>query len=240
MARRSALSIEAFYDRGPNADETAVAVLSRRGQRRGSGSRCRLVERGVRRARRIHHRTSAATRPCSPITRTWQSARTASPICVPLMSLAADDAGLPADPGVPLALMAYLEWGTRLAVLNSQPGATTSSSASCTSLGLGRGTSLRSRLNGSRRHQPPFLGATPLVAYGFERATTIGSDPVVACTTRSSVHAEAPRRQLPVEGAGSRVISRALCSTGRSPMSPASDTTRSYPLSCGRRNRPHT
>jgi hemoglobin len=40
-----------------------------------------------------------------------------------LMSLAADDAGLPGDPEFRSALMAYLEWGTRLAVLNSQPGA---------------------------------------------------------------------------------------------------------------------
>jgi len=41
-----------------------------------------------------------------------------------LMSLAADDAGLPADPEFRSALVAYLEWGTRLAMENSQPGAT--------------------------------------------------------------------------------------------------------------------
>jgi hemoglobin len=41
-----------------------------------------------------------------------------------LMSLAADDAGLPADPEFRSALVAYLEWGTRLAHENSQPGAT--------------------------------------------------------------------------------------------------------------------
>ena len=40
-----------------------------------------------------------------------------------LMSLAADDAGLPADPEFRSALVAYLEWGTRLAMENSQPGA---------------------------------------------------------------------------------------------------------------------
>ncbi len=40
-----------------------------------------------------------------------------------LMSLAADDAGLPADPEFRSAFMAYVEWGTRLAVHNSQPGA---------------------------------------------------------------------------------------------------------------------
>jgi hemoglobin len=40
-----------------------------------------------------------------------------------LMSLAADDAELPDDPEFRSALVAYLEWGTRLALANSQPGA---------------------------------------------------------------------------------------------------------------------
>jgi hemoglobin len=40
-----------------------------------------------------------------------------------LMSLAADDAKLPDDPEFRSALVAYLEWGTRLAQHNSQPGA---------------------------------------------------------------------------------------------------------------------
>ena len=42
---------------------------------------------------------------------------------VATMSVAADDAGLPADPEFRSALLAYLEWGTRLALENSQPGA---------------------------------------------------------------------------------------------------------------------
>jgi hemoglobin len=42
---------------------------------------------------------------------------------VSLMSLAADDAQLPADPEFRSALIAYLEWGTRLAMHNSQLGA---------------------------------------------------------------------------------------------------------------------
>lgn len=42
---------------------------------------------------------------------------------VSLMSLAADDAELPADPEFRSALLAYLEWGTRLAFENSQVGA---------------------------------------------------------------------------------------------------------------------
>ena len=40
-----------------------------------------------------------------------------------LMSRAADDADLPSDPEFRSALVAYLEWGTRLAMHNSQPGA---------------------------------------------------------------------------------------------------------------------
>ena len=39
------------------------------------------------------------------------------------MSLAADDAGLPADPEFRAAIIGYVEWGTRLAMHNSQPGA---------------------------------------------------------------------------------------------------------------------
>ena len=40
-----------------------------------------------------------------------------------LMSLAADNAALPDDPEFRAALVGYLEWGTRLAMHNSQPGA---------------------------------------------------------------------------------------------------------------------
>jgi hemoglobin len=40
-----------------------------------------------------------------------------------LMSRAADDARLPADPEFRAALVGYLEWGTRIALHNSQPDA---------------------------------------------------------------------------------------------------------------------
>jgi hemoglobin len=42
---------------------------------------------------------------------------------VTLLSRAADDAGLPADPEFRAAIMGYAEWGTRIAVHNSQPDA---------------------------------------------------------------------------------------------------------------------
>jgi hemoglobin len=41
-----------------------------------------------------------------------------------MMLDAADEAGLPDDPEFRSAFVAYLEWGTRLALANSQPGAT--------------------------------------------------------------------------------------------------------------------
>jgi hemoglobin len=41
-----------------------------------------------------------------------------------LISLAADDAGLPSDPEFRSAFVAYIEWGTRIALANSQPGVT--------------------------------------------------------------------------------------------------------------------
>jgi hemoglobin len=42
---------------------------------------------------------------------------------VQLICAAADDAGLPADPEFRSAFVAYIEWGTRIALANSQPGA---------------------------------------------------------------------------------------------------------------------
>ena len=43
---------------------------------------------------------------------------------VSLICDAADDAGMPSDPEFRSAFVAYVEWGSRLAVANSQPGAT--------------------------------------------------------------------------------------------------------------------
>jgi hemoglobin len=42
---------------------------------------------------------------------------------VQLICAAADEAGLPTDPEFRSAFVAYIEWGTRLAVANSQPDA---------------------------------------------------------------------------------------------------------------------
>ena len=43
---------------------------------------------------------------------------------VQLILRAADDAGLPDDPEFRSAFAAYVEWGTRIALANSQPGGT--------------------------------------------------------------------------------------------------------------------
>jgi len=43
---------------------------------------------------------------------------------VQLLLATADELGLPDDPEFRSALVGYLEWGSRLAVINSQPGAT--------------------------------------------------------------------------------------------------------------------
>lgn len=40
-----------------------------------------------------------------------------------LLLACADEVGIPSDPEFRSAFVAYLEWGSRLAVLNSQPGA---------------------------------------------------------------------------------------------------------------------
>jgi hemoglobin len=50
-------------------------------------------------------------------------------VFVTLLTRAADDAELPADPEFRAAIMGYAEWGTRLAVANSQPGAQTGAHA---------------------------------------------------------------------------------------------------------------
>lgn len=45
------------------------------------------------------------------------------------MSQAADDAGLPDDPEFRAAFVGYVEWGTRLAMTNSRPGAAVATEA---------------------------------------------------------------------------------------------------------------
>jgi hemoglobin len=48
---------------------------------------------------------------------------------IELLLACGDEIGLPDDPEFRSALVAYLEWGTRLAVLNSQPGASVTEDA---------------------------------------------------------------------------------------------------------------
>ena len=84
-----------------------------------------------------------------------------------LMSLAADDAGLPDDPEFRSALVAYLEWGTRLAMHNSQPGADVARARARAALGLGRGPALQAIAaspggrRARRRHIAPSISGVP-------------------------------------------------------------------------------
>ena len=48
---------------------------------------------------------------------------------IQLLLQCADEVGIPSDPEFRSAMVAYLEWGTRLAVINSQPGADVSGEA---------------------------------------------------------------------------------------------------------------
>ncbi len=84
---------------------------------RSGGARSSVV-------RRPTPSSSAATSGCFTITSVLASRNEQRFRFASLMSLAADDAGMPADPEFRSALVAYLEWGTRLALGNSQPGAT--------------------------------------------------------------------------------------------------------------------
>ena len=54
-----------------------------------------------------------------------------------LLLQCADEIGVPSDPEFRSALVAYLEWGTRLAVMNSKPGADVSGEAPMPKWGWG-------------------------------------------------------------------------------------------------------
>ena len=56
---------------------------------------------------------------------------------IDLLLECADEIGVPADPEFRSAFVAYLEWGTRLAVLNSQPGVTVTIDAPMPAWGWG-------------------------------------------------------------------------------------------------------
>ena len=56
---------------------------------------------------------------------------------VELLLETADELGLPDDPEFRSALVGYLEWGSRLAVINSQPGATVDKGAAMPRWGWG-------------------------------------------------------------------------------------------------------
>jgi hemoglobin len=56
---------------------------------------------------------------------------------VELLVDCADEVGLPTDPEFRSAFVAYIEWGSRLAVINSQPGAVADETAPMPQWGWG-------------------------------------------------------------------------------------------------------
>jgi hemoglobin len=56
---------------------------------------------------------------------------------IQLLLACADEVGVPSDPEFRSAFVAYLEWGTRLAVINSQPGADVSGNSPMPKWGWG-------------------------------------------------------------------------------------------------------
>jgi hemoglobin len=66
-----------------------------------------------------------------------------------LIAQSADEAGLPADPEFRSAFVAYVEWGSRIALANSAPGATPPPSAPVPRWGWGE----------APPYQPPTVGA---------------------------------------------------------------------------------
>jgi truncated hemoglobin YjbI len=73
------------------------------------------------------------------------------------MAATADEVGLPADPGLRSTLLAYLEWGTRIAVANSHPGAEVVEHAPVPHWGWG--TRRRSSRSPGTTRRPPSAGA---------------------------------------------------------------------------------
>ena len=97
-----------------------------------------------------------------------------------LMSLAADDAGMPNDPEFRSALVAYLEWGTRIALGNSQPDAEVVEHAPVPRWGWGEA--------------PP-----------YRPEDSIGGQPGKCRTSRQNCRMASPTSGMCVEGAGAEV-----------------------------------
>ena len=106
---------------------------------------------------------------------------------VSLLSSAADDAGLPDDPEFRSALVAYAEWGSRLAMHNSQPGAGVARARARTSLGLGRGAPISALGRPSRSCLAPPSGRPPRACRGDRQgALTAGLPGALVFSARES------------------------------------------------------
>ena len=96
---------------------------------------------------------------------------------VALIGLAADDVSLPGDPEFRSAFMAYVEWGTRIALANSQPGAEPPPVRAGAAMGLGRGAAVLAQLWLRRRRSSSFSTrsrAAPATANAIRAVTKAG------------------------------------------------------------------
>ena len=100
-----------------------------------------------------------------------------------LMSQAADEAGLPADPEFRAAFVGYVEWGTRLALANSQDGADVVRHRRCPA-----GAGVLPRPTSTDRHAVPAAGchhgARQLAQRRLHRPAEPGSRPGFSAVQR--------------------------------------------------------
>jgi CDGSH-type Zn-finger protein/truncated hemoglobin YjbI/ferredoxin len=107
---------------------------------------------------------------------------------------AADEVGLPADPGFRSTFVAYLEWGTRLAVANSQPDAAVMEHAPIPHWGWGQTPPFQPQLwdlpdaaeQGRRRYAQQQAAATRVPSPGASRASRADRRQRGASSTSSS------------------------------------------------------
>jgi len=153
--------------------------------------------------------------------------RRPAPLFVTLLSRAADDAGLPADPEFRAAIMGYAEWGTRLAVQNSQPAADAAPHAARPALGLGRRLRMTAERPASSRgeHRPIAWGMPSRPAFSLARRADRSAAPAAA---RRRFSRRQVREALPPLGRARR----RRCTSTRRPTFHVDLASRSAPRGC--------